>query len=179
MLATQPGRAVVFASGPRRPPVRAVADSGWSGSAGKKMAAVKTFRDTSDGTGAIQPRSALLAASDGRLYGTTIGGANRLGTIFRFAPKAKAALESLSVYPGEVWSGDQYANMTTGRVILDGLAPAGGAVVTLRTDRPDVISIPSSVKVIARPQAEGVMVTVSATYGGVTRETTLEVYAAD
>ncbi len=90
--------------------------------------------------GGIQPRSALLAASDGKLYGTTIGGPNGLGTIFRFAPKAKVTLASLGVYPGGVWSGDTYANVTAGHVILDGLAPPP--------------------------------------YAGVTRETTLQVYAA-
>jgi hypothetical protein len=37
--------------------------------------------------------------------------------------------------------------VATGHVVLDGLAPSGGAVVALRTDRPDVITIPSSVKV--------------------------------
>lgn len=58
--------------------------------AGKKMAVVKTFSAASNGLGGIQPRSALLKASDGKLYGTTIGGANRLGTIFRFAPKGES-----------------------------------------------------------------------------------------
>lgn len=157
--------------------------------AGKKMAVVRTFSHEADGVGGIQPHSALLAASDGKLYGTTIGGPHGLGTIFRFAPKAKAKLGSLSVYPGEVWSGDPYSDATTGRVILDGLAPAGGAVVTLWTDRPDVIALPSSVKVgagwaikpftvTARSQSEAVTVTIRATYAGPARETTLKVYAA-
>lgn len=88
-----------------------------------------------------------------------------------------------------MWSGEPGFDQTTGRVILDGLAPAGGAVVTLSTDRPDVITLPSSVKVGAgwavkpftitvRSQSEGSTVTIRAAYGGVTRSTTLQVYAA-
>ncbi len=79
--------------------------------------------------------------------------------------------------------------MATDHVVLDGLAPSGRAVVALRTDRPDVITIPSSVKVgkgwavkaftvPARSQSEEVTVTIRANYAGVTRETTLQVYAA-
>jgi uncharacterized repeat protein (TIGR03803 family) len=153
---------------------------------GTKLDVVHTFLDgTPDG---IQPLSGLALARNGRLYGTTIGGPSRLGTIFRFAPMATATLDAVSVYPGELWSGEPGFDSTTGRVILDGLAPAGGATVTLSTDRPDVIDLPASVKVAAgwavrafevtaSPTSEDTLVTVRATYGGVTRRTTLWVYA--
>lgn len=115
----------------------------------------------------MEPFDGPTIGPDGALYGTAqFGGlpidADRAGVIFRMDRAGKK---------------------------MAGLAPAGGAVVTLWTDRPDVIALPSSVKVgagwaikpftvTARSQSEAVTVTMRATYAGLTRETTLEVYAA-
>ncbi len=72
------------------------------------------------------------------------GGSLAATLIVKAAPQA-GAVRSLFVDPPSVLGG----NSATGTVVLDGLAPAGGAVVTLESANPAVVSLPPAVTVPA------------------------------
>ena len=94
-------------------------------------------------------------------------------TIQPLTPTATATLSSLSVFPTCVPGG----TAATGTVRLSGPAPAGGAVVTLMSNKTAVATVPSSVSVAAgamsasftvstQPVASYTLVDLSASYGG-------------
>ena len=76
-----------------------------------------------------------------------------------------------------------------GTITLTGGAPSGGAVVTLSSANPSVVAVPASVTVAAGASsatfgvntsavAANTSVTITATYGGISRTTTLTVTPA-
>ena len=100
-------------------------------------------------------------------------------------PPAPASLSVVSVSPSSVVGG----NTTQGTVTLTSGAPSGGALVSLSSANPSVAAVPSSVTVAAGASTATFNVTTSAvtantsvvitaTYGGVSRTTTLTVTPA-
>ena len=100
-------------------------------------------------------------------------------------PPAPASLSAVSVSPSSLVGG----NKATGTVTLTSAAPSGGAVVTLSSANPSVAAVPVSVTVAAGASSVTFTVTTSAvtantsvvitaTYGGVSRTTTLTVTPA-
>jgi hypothetical protein len=77
----------------------------------------------------------------------------------------------------------------TGIVRLDGAAPAGGILISLSSDTPSVATVPNSTAVLAgartanfdintNPEFQGnATVTISASFGGVTKNASLDIYA--
>lgn len=134
------------------------------------------------------PVARLLLARDGKLYGTTtLGGAKSPGVVYSHNLGAPAVLSQVGFYPYRLWGGDAYNQTSTGTVVLDGLAPAGGVVVSLTSSRPDVIPVPSTVtvpqgwstvslRVTAKEVQDETAVTISATYNGIVRRATVTVY---
>jgi hypothetical protein len=95
-----------------------------------------------------------------------------------------ATLSAVSFSPTAVTGGSP----STGTVTLSGAAPSGGAVVSLASSNMNVASVPASVTVAAgaasanfTSQTQAVStntsVTISATYGGITKPATLSVNA--
>jgi uncharacterized repeat protein (TIGR03803 family) len=111
-----------------------------------------TFVGADDG---IRPTAALVQGADGALYGsTTVGGAFGLGVLFRIALAAPApaptptpppVLTGLTLQPASVAGGQT----STGTVTLSGAALSDGATITLSSDDPSVVTVPSSVTVPA------------------------------
>jgi hypothetical protein len=96
-----------------------------------------------------------------------------------------ASLSAVSVSPTSVAGG----TTAQGTIKLTGGAPSGGAVVTLSSANTSVVSVPASVTVVAAASsatfgvktsavAANTGVTITATYGGVSRTTTLTVTPA-
>jgi len=96
-----------------------------------------------------------------------------------------ASLSAVSVSPTSVAGG----TTSQGTIRLTGGAPSGGAVVTLSSANTSVVSVPASVTVVAGASsatfnantsavAANTGVTITATYGGVSRTTTLTVTPA-
>jgi uncharacterized repeat protein (TIGR03803 family) len=98
-----------------------------------------------------KPLAALVQGTDGLLYGSTsLGGTLDLGTLFRMeavvsTPVALPTLAQLAFSPSSVLGGQS----STGTIWLSGPAPSGGAVVTLSSGSPDVVSVPPKVTVPA------------------------------
>jgi hypothetical protein len=104
----------------------------------------------------------------------------------RFTPRATTttapALSAVSVNPASVAGG----NGSTGTATLTAAAPAGGAVVSLASSQTSVATVPASVTIAAGATsatfavttssvAANTAVTITASYGGVNRTTTLTV----
>jgi hypothetical protein len=98
------------------------------------------------------------------------------------ASTTAASLSAISVSPTSVVG----ANTAQGTITLTGAAPSGGAVVTLSSANTSVVSVPASVTVVAGASSAtfgvntaavtaNTSVTITATYGGVSRTTTLTV----
>lgn len=115
-----------------------------------------------------------------------MGGDAGLGVLYRYRLDAAATLSRVGAYPTEVTGGDTSYFAPTGIVILDGSAPVGGATVTLRSNRPGVLSVPASVKVsknwstaafpiVTREVTSAKVVVLTATYRGVSRTVSLTV----
>ncbi|HKY44374.1 MAG TPA: hypothetical protein VJM50_14905, partial [Pyrinomonadaceae bacterium] len=96
-----------------------------------------------------------------------------------------ASLSAVSVSPTSVVGG----TTAQGTITLNGGAPSGGAVVTLSSANTSIVSVPASVTVTAGASsatfgvntsavAANTAVTITATYGGVSRTTTLTVTPA-
>lgn len=96
-----------------------------------------------------------------------------------------ASLSAVSVTPTSVVGG----TTAQGRITLTSAAPSGGAVVTLSSANPSVVSVPASVTIAAGASsatfgintsavAANTNVTITATYGGVSRTTTLSLTPA-
>jgi len=96
-----------------------------------------------------------------------------------------ASLSAVSVSPTSVVGG----TTVQGTITLTGGAPSGGAVVTLSSANTSIVSVPASVTVTAGASsatfgvntsavAANTAVTITATYGGVSRTTTLTVTPA-
>jgi uncharacterized repeat protein (TIGR03803 family) len=101
------------------------------------------------GPDGFRPLAGLMQGVDGLLYGSTsLGGTSGLGVLFRMAPVvstltplptlAQLAFDPLSVVGGQ---------SSTGTIWLRGPAPSGGAVVTLSTGSPAVVSVPATMTV--------------------------------
>ena len=95
------------------------------------------------------------------------------------------SLSAVSVSPTSVVGG----TTAQGTITLTGIAPSGGAVVTLSSANTSIVSVPASVTVTAGASsatfgvntavvAANTGVTITATYGGVSRTTTLTVTPA-
>ena len=98
------------------------------------------------------------------------------------ATTTTASLSAVSVSPISVVGG----TAAQGTITLTGGAPSGGAVVTLSSANPSVVSVPASVSVAAGASSAtfavntsavtaNTSVTITATYAGVSRTTTLTV----
>lgn len=109
-----------------------------------------TFTQGSD-TASFGIQTAAVAADTAVTITVTLpagalsaGGTLTATLIVKAAPQA-GAVRSLFVSPPSVLGGD----VATGTVVLDGLAPAGGAAVTLESANPAVVSLPPAVTVPA------------------------------
>jgi len=100
-------------------------------------------------------------------------------------PPAPASLSAVSMNPSSLVGG----NNATGTVTLTSAAPSGGAVVTLSSANPSVAAVPVSVTVAAGASSvtfsvntsavtANTSVVITASYGGVSRTTTLTVTPA-
>jgi hypothetical protein len=100
-------------------------------------------------------------------------------------PPTTASLSAVSVSPTSVVGG----NTAQGTITLTSGAPSGGAVVTLSSANTSVVSVPASVTMAAGASSAtfgintssvtaNTGVTITATYGGVSRTTTLTVTPA-
>ena len=151
-----------------------------------------TVMHTFTGPDGYEPWAALVQGTDGGLYGSTVvGGAAGLGVLFRVdLPPVATALTSVTLNPAQVTGGSS----STGTVTLTGPAPvrltpsarAGAAVVTLDSTTPSVASVPATVSVPAGVTSATFIVsttnvsstkavTISASYGGVTKAVVLTV----
>jgi hypothetical protein len=112
----------------------------------------------------------------------TYGGATKTTTVTVNPAAAGATLATLSLNPTSVKGGGS----VTGTVTLSAPAPANGATVTLTSSNPALASVPPSVPISAgttsKPFAvttgatrKNVLVTISASYAGVTKTATLAV----
>ena len=93
----------------------------------------------------ILPNAQLVEGRDGGLYGTAgLGGNSNRGTIYRLDPADLGPVNSISVRPNVIKSGQN----AKGKVTLFDPAPAGGLLVTLGAEAGPV-SVPDSVIVPA------------------------------
>ena len=110
------------------------------------------------------------------------GGITRTATLTVNPPASNVTLQSLTISPTSVWGG----STATGTVTLSGPAPAGGAVVQLRSNSSRA-SVPSSITIPAgatsarftiqtRSAFSITTVTITATYNGVSRSAQLTVW---
>jgi uncharacterized repeat protein (TIGR03803 family) len=110
-----------------------------------------TVVHTFTGPEGYAPQAAVVQGADGGLYGSTVvGGAFGLGVLFRIEPLVSTpvplpALAQLAFSPSAVVGGQS----STGSIWLNGPAPSGGAVVTLSSDSPALVSVPPTVTVPA------------------------------
>jgi uncharacterized repeat protein (TIGR03803 family) len=110
-----------------------------------------TVLHTFTGPDGREAGAALAQGADGQLYGSTVvGGASGLGVLFRMeiaasAPVPLPTLAQLAFSPATVLGGQS----STGSVSLNAPAPSGGAVVTLSSDSPAVVSVPATVTIAA------------------------------
>ena len=110
------------------------------------------------------------------------GGITRTATLTVNPPASNVTLQSLTISPTSVWGG----STATGTVTLSSPAPAGGAVVQLRSNSSRA-SVPSSITIPAgatsarftiqtRSAFSVRTVTITATYNGVSRSAQLTVW---
>jgi len=93
----------------------------------------------------ILPNAQLVEGRDGGLYGTAgLGGNSNRGTIYRLDPADLGPVNSISVRPNVIKSGQS----AKGKVTLFDPAPGGGLLVTLGAEAGPV-SVPDSVIVPA------------------------------
>jgi uncharacterized repeat protein (TIGR03803 family) len=139
------------------------------------------------GPDGIQPGAAPVQASDGLLYGSTIGGgALGLGTLFKLDPGSAQtgtapSLAWMTTAPSVVRGGSR----ATGTVTLTSVAPAGGATVTLASNSslatvPSSVLVPSGTKsasfAIATKRTKKTSVaTITASYNGSNATATLSI----
>ena len=150
-----------------------------------RVGVLKTFYDGPDGR---QPQTGVTMASDGRLYGTALGGSANLGVLYDYRLGATATLKRVSAFPDSVVGGDTSYTAAKGLVLLDGRAPKG-ARVALRSSNPAVLAVPASVTVAkgwsdapfaitTRQVSSAQTVEVTATYRRVTKRFSVTVYPA-
>lgn len=98
-----------------------------------------------------RPLAALMQGTDGLLFGSTsLGGTSGLGVLFRMeaavtTPVPLPTLLGLIFSPSNVVGGQS----STGWITLGGPAPSSGAVVTLSSNAPAVVSVPATMTVPA------------------------------
>ena len=150
-----------------------------------RVGVLKTFYDGADGR---QPQTGVTMGSNGRLYGTALGGNGNLGVLYDYRLGATATLKRVSGYPDSTVAGETGYAAPKGIVLLDGRAPKG-ARVTLRSSNPAALSVPASVTVAkgwsdapfaitTHDVSTAQVVEVSATYQRVTRRFSVTVYPA-
>lgn len=131
-----------------------------------------------DRTGYLPPNDCTVDLNDGTVTATNVA----LSGCVVSTPPAPAALGSLKLSPTSV-AGGTAASAT---VTLTAPAPSGGAVVTLSSSNPAVVSVPASVTILAgassavvsvstTPVTSTVSSVVSATYNGATQSATITV----
>jgi hypothetical protein len=131
--------------------------------------------------------TSAVAANTGVTITATYGGVSRTTTltVTPASTPTPASLSAVSVSPSSVVGG----TTAQGTITLTGGAPSGGAVVTLSSANTSVVSVPASVNVAAGVSSANFSVntsavgantgvTITATYGGVSRTTTLTVTPA-
>ena len=108
-----------------------------------RLGVLQTFSGGADG---LSPVSRLEWGTTDRLYGTAMGGTANQGIVYRTNPAATGALSTVTAYPREI-IGSEPTFGAKGWVILDGVAPAGGATITLSSSKPRILRVPSTVTV--------------------------------
>jgi hypothetical protein len=122
-----------------------------------------------------------VAASTAVTISASYGGVSKSATL-TVTPSALPTLSSLTLNPTSVNGG----NPSTGKVTLSGPAPSGGAAVSLSTSNTSAATVPPSVTVAAGatsaafqvttvPSPNSILVTISASSGGVTQTASLSV----
>ncbi len=149
-----------------------------------RVGVLKTFYDSADGR---QPMTGVTFGSNGRLYGTALGGSSNLGVLYQYRFDVTATLQRISAFPDWVIGGDNGTYTSPkGMVLLDGRAPRG-ARVGLRSDKPAVLSVPgfvtvakgwsdASFTITTQEVATTQVVELTATYGGVTKRFSVTVH---
>ena len=128
--------------------------------------------------------TSTVTASTQATISASYGGTNKTATLTVLPVTATSALTGVSVSPASVTAG----STARGTVTLNGPAPAGGAVVTLRSNS-TAASVPTSVTISAgatsatftvstRQVNSTTRVTISASYSGVTMSAVLTLAAA-
>jgi uncharacterized repeat protein (TIGR03803 family) len=147
-----------------------------------QLGVLQTFPGGADG---LSPFTRLVWGSTDRLYGTAMGGTSNQGIVYRINPTATGVLSTVTAYPKEIIGGNATFG-AKGWVILDGVAPAGGAAVTLTSSNPKILQVPSIVAVeegwsVANYSISSSDVrrahdaTITASYNGVTRTVTVRI----
>lgn len=112
----------------------------------------------------------------------TVGSASRSATLQVTTPTSTLTLSSVSVAPASIASGAT----ATGTVTLSGVAPVGGAVVSLNSSNTSAATVASSATVpagsrtatfavVGRTVTADTAVTINATYDGATRTATVTI----
>jgi uncharacterized repeat protein (TIGR03803 family) len=141
-----------------------------------RLGVLQTFPGGTDG---LNPFTRLVQGSTGWLYGTAMGGTAIHGIVYRANPAATGILSIVTAYPKEIIGGNATFG-AKGWVILDGVAPVGGATVKLTSSKPRILHVPSTVTIdpgwsvvnysITSSDVRRVQdATITAAYNGVTR----------
>ena len=136
-------------------------------------------------TGSFTITTSAVAASTSVTITASYNGDTRSASLTVTPASAGPTLQSVTVSPSSVTGG----NNTSAFVSLSEGAPTGGATVSLSSSNPGVLSVPASVNVGSGTTAAGftvttssvsstTSVTISATYGGITRTAIATVTAA-
>ncbi len=147
-----------------------------------RLGVLQTFPGGADG---INPFTRLVWGSTGRLFGTAMGGTANQGIVYRTNPAATGILSIVTAYPKQIIGGNETFG-AKGWVVLDGVAPVGGATITLTSSKPRILQVPPAVTIDAGWSVANYSITssdvrraqdatITATYNGVTRTVTIRI----